>query len=151
MKTALPTGRAAKKRFDEDAEFKVRSREAVTRLQGGDPLSLAAWQRICDASRNEFNAIYSRLGVTLTERGESFYNPMLSTPPPRPRRPPTLPGRPPPPPPARPHGPPRPPPGGGFRHGALTYINVLDYTSMTDVHREGTGGTLVADMDCCRA
>lgn len=38
---------------------------------------MAAWRRICEASRREFQAIYSRLGVTLTERGESFYNPML--------------------------------------------------------------------------
>jgi arginyl-tRNA synthetase len=38
---------------------------------------LAAWRRICEASRREFNAIYARLGVTLQERGESFYNPML--------------------------------------------------------------------------
>ena len=35
------------------------------------------WKRICEASRNEFNAIYERLGVRLTWRGESFYNPQL--------------------------------------------------------------------------
>ncbi|GIL58748.1 hypothetical protein Vafri_13730 [Volvox africanus] len=69
--------RAAKKRFDEEEEFKARAREAVTRLQGGDAGSLAAWERICAASRREFEAIYSRLGVKLQERGESFYNPML--------------------------------------------------------------------------
>ncbi len=46
-------------------------------LAPGDPASLATWERICAASRREFEAIYSRLGVTLTERGESFYNPML--------------------------------------------------------------------------
>jgi arginyl-tRNA synthetase len=69
--------RAAKERFDEEEEFKTRAREAVTRLQAGDALSTAAWQRICEASRKEFQAIYSRLGVELTERGESFYNPML--------------------------------------------------------------------------
>lgn len=45
--------------------------------QSGDAECMAAWQRICAASRREFEAIYSRLGVTLTERGESFYNPML--------------------------------------------------------------------------
>ncbi|KXZ44683.1 hypothetical protein GPECTOR_63g12 [Gonium pectorale] len=69
--------RAAKKRFDEEEEFKTRAREAVTRLQSGDPVSLASWQRICAASRREFEALYTRLGVTLQERGESFYNPML--------------------------------------------------------------------------
>jgi hypothetical protein len=45
--------------------------------QSGDEECLAAWGRICEASRKEFQAIYDRLGVTLTERGESFYNPML--------------------------------------------------------------------------
>ena len=69
--------RAAKARFDAEEDFKLRAREAVTRLQSGDEASLAAWRRICEASRREFNAIYARLGVTLEERGESFYNPML--------------------------------------------------------------------------
>jgi len=31
----------------------------------------------CDLSRTEFEKIYKRLGVTLVEQGESFYNPML--------------------------------------------------------------------------
>jgi len=35
------------------------------------------WKRICEASRNEFDAIYKRLDVQLLWRGESFYNPML--------------------------------------------------------------------------
>jgi arginyl-tRNA synthetase len=115
--------RAAKKRFDEDEEFKVRAREAVTRLQSGeatrgegagvgrqggrafregprasgllpiqrfspsfspcpgrssgDKASLDAWSSICAASRKEFQALYDRMGVVATERGESFYNPML--------------------------------------------------------------------------
>lgn len=69
--------RAAKARFDEEDDFKTRSREAVTKLQSGNPDSLAAWKSICDASRKEFEKIYKRLGVTLKERGESFYNPML--------------------------------------------------------------------------
>lgn len=69
--------RAAKKRFDEDEEFKMRAREAVTELQGGRSEYLEAWKRICGASRQEFQRIYDRLGVVLQERGESFYNPML--------------------------------------------------------------------------
>jgi arginyl-tRNA synthetase len=69
--------RAAKQRFDEEEDFKVRSREAVTQLQSGKPEYVEAWQRICDASRREFETIYRRLGVNLTERGESYYNPML--------------------------------------------------------------------------
>jgi hypothetical protein len=47
--------------------------------QSGDEECLAAWGRICAASRKEFQAIYDRLGVTLNERGESFYNPMLKS------------------------------------------------------------------------
>lgn len=57
--------RASKKRFDEDEDFKTRSREAVTKLQGGDEEFLRAWRRICDASRQEFQKIYDRLGVSL--------------------------------------------------------------------------------------
>ncbi|GFH18588.1 uncharacterized protein HaLaN_15418, partial [Haematococcus lacustris] len=72
-----PGCRASKKRFDEDEAFKTRARESVTALQSGEPSARAAWQRICAASRKEFQAIYTRLGVTLQERGESFYNPML--------------------------------------------------------------------------
>jgi arginyl-tRNA synthetase len=69
--------KAAKKRFDEEEEFKTRSREAVTRLQSGDEECMTAWRRICDASRREFEKIYNRLNIKLTERGESFYNPRL--------------------------------------------------------------------------
>ena len=32
--------RLAKQRFDEDADFKLRAREAVTKLQSGDPATL---------------------------------------------------------------------------------------------------------------
>jgi arginyl-tRNA synthetase len=35
------------------------------------------WKQICEASRNEFDAIYKRLDVKLIWRGESFYNPRL--------------------------------------------------------------------------
>ncbi|KAG1677444.1 hypothetical protein FOA52_001899 [Chlamydomonas sp. UWO 241] len=70
--------RNSKKRFDEEPDFKTRAREAVTKLQSGDPTSLKAWTRICDCSRKEFQQLYDRLGVTTTERGESFYNPMLA-------------------------------------------------------------------------
>jgi len=70
--------RAAKERFDEDEEFKTRARIAVTKLQNGEEAYLNAWNRICEASRKEFDAIYRRLDVKLMERGESFYNPLLS-------------------------------------------------------------------------
>ncbi len=68
----------AKKRFDEDPEFKKRSQLQVVELQGGDEKSLRAWQSICAISRKAFKEIYELLDVKLVERGESFYNPMLS-------------------------------------------------------------------------
>ncbi|MBX9772677.1 MAG: arginine--tRNA ligase, partial [Candidatus Obscuribacterales bacterium] len=68
----------AKVRFDEDEDFKTRSRQAVVKLQSGDEGSLHAWKLLCDQSRREFQEIYDTLGIeNLIERGESFYNPML--------------------------------------------------------------------------
>jgi arginyl-tRNA synthetase len=69
--------KASKKRFDEDAAFKARAQAAVVRLQAGAPDARAAWGRICDVSRAEFETLYERLGVTLTERGESYYNDII--------------------------------------------------------------------------
>lgn len=70
--------RASKKRFDEDPEFKKRAQQEVVKLQSGDPVSLAAWQAICEISRKAYQEIYDLLDVKLNERGESFYNPFLS-------------------------------------------------------------------------
>ncbi|CDM96126.1 arginine--tRNA ligase [Arthrospira sp. O9.13F] len=70
--------RQAKKRFDEDEEFKEASRDQVVRLQSGSEDSRRAWELLCDQSRREFQQIYDRLDIKLTERGESFYNPMLA-------------------------------------------------------------------------
>jgi arginyl-tRNA synthetase len=70
--------RQAKQRFDADPVFQSASREEVVRLQSGNPLSLQAWTLLCDQSRREFQQIYDRLGIVLHERGESFYNPLLS-------------------------------------------------------------------------
>ena len=42
-----------------------------------DPVSRQAWQLLCDQSRREFQKIYDRLAIRLSERGESFYNPFL--------------------------------------------------------------------------
>jgi arginyl-tRNA synthetase len=69
--------RQAKARFDADETFQTTAREEVVRLQGGDPVSRRAWQLLCEQSRREFQAIYDRLDIRLTERGESFYNPYL--------------------------------------------------------------------------
>lgn len=67
----------SKARFDEDNDFKERSRKEVVALQGGDETSLAGWKLLCEASRKEFQIIYDMLEVKLEERGESFYNPLL--------------------------------------------------------------------------
>ncbi len=67
----------AKQRFDEDEDFKARSREAVVALQSGDATARQAWQILCDQSRKAFQEIYDRLDIDVTERGESFYNPLL--------------------------------------------------------------------------
>ena len=71
--------REAKKRFDDDEAFQATSREEVVKLQGGDPVSLKAWGLLCDQSRREFQKIYDRLDIRLSERGESFYNPYLAS------------------------------------------------------------------------
>lgn len=67
----------AKKRFDEDDSFKQTARNKVVKLQAGDEGTRRAWQLLCEQSRREFQFIYDRLDVKLTERGESFYNPFL--------------------------------------------------------------------------
>jgi arginyl-tRNA synthetase len=69
--------RQAKARFDDDEAFQTTSREEVVKLQSGDPTSRRAWQLLCDQSRREFQKIYDRLDIRLSERGESFYNPCL--------------------------------------------------------------------------
>nr|CAI5827354.1 unnamed protein product [Callosobruchus analis] len=56
----------AKKRFDQDPEFKERAYACVVKLQSFEPNHIKAWKMICDK-------IYDRLDITLIERGESFY------------------------------------------------------------------------------
>jgi arginyl-tRNA synthetase len=71
---------AAKVKFDADPAFADRSRRRVVDLQAGDPETLRLWQTLVADTRQYYNAIYARLGVTLTDADlapESFYNPML--------------------------------------------------------------------------
>ncbi len=68
----------AKQRFDEDPEFQAAARQEVVKLQAKDPDTMKAWNLLCDQSRREFQIVYDRLNVQLTERGESFYNPYLA-------------------------------------------------------------------------
>jgi len=69
--------REAKQRFDADEPFQKTARDEVVKLQKGAEDSVRAWKLLCEQSRREFQVIYDLLGVELTERGESFYNPFL--------------------------------------------------------------------------
>ena len=69
--------RDAKARFDEDAEFATRSRQSVVKLQSGEPEYITAWEGFIDESLQHCEAVYDRLGVTLTRSdldAESRYN-----------------------------------------------------------------------------
>ena len=69
--------RKAKQRFDADEAFQETARQEVVRLQAGAEDTIHAWKLLCEQSRQEFQVIYDLLHVKLTERGESFYNPLL--------------------------------------------------------------------------
>ncbi len=71
---------SAKLKFDADPAFADRSRQRVVALQAGDAETLRLWRMLVDDSKQYYNSIYRRLGVTLTDADlapESFYNPML--------------------------------------------------------------------------
>ena len=70
--------RQAKQRFDADETFKETARQEVVKLQAGAEDTRRAWKLLCDQSRREFGVIYDLLDIKLTERGESFYNPLLA-------------------------------------------------------------------------
>ena len=73
--------RQAKQRFDESPEFADRARERVVQLQAGDADCLALWNRFNSISLGHCQAVYDRLGVSLTPedvRGESAYNDQLA-------------------------------------------------------------------------
>jgi arginyl-tRNA synthetase len=72
---------AATQKFDADPRFADRSRRRVVELQSGDPATLRLWQVLVDDTKQYYNTIYARLGVTLTDADlapESFYNSMLA-------------------------------------------------------------------------
>ncbi|MFA9478386.1 arginine--tRNA ligase [Phycisphaerales bacterium AB-hyl4] len=72
--------REAKQKFDADADFADRSRKRVVALQAGDAATVELWRDLVAESKHHFNAVYERLGVSLTDRdvrGESFYNDLL--------------------------------------------------------------------------
>lgn len=72
--------RSARSRFDADEAFADRSRDRVVALQAGVVDTRAVWEELVRVSTAAFNAIYTRLGVSLADKdiaGESFYNPLL--------------------------------------------------------------------------
>uniref|UniRef100_A0A8C2DZ93 Arginine--tRNA ligase, cytoplasmic n=1 Tax=Cyprinus carpio TaxID=7962 RepID=A0A8C2DZ93_CYPCA len=68
----------SKKRFDEDEEFKRRAYQCVVKLQSKEPDFIKAWNLICDVSRNEFQKVYNCLDIRIEERGESYYQDMMT-------------------------------------------------------------------------
>ncbi|XP_047463287.1 arginine--tRNA ligase, cytoplasmic [Mugil cephalus] len=68
----------SKKRFDEEEEFKKRAYQCVVRLQSKEPDFIKGWNLICDVSRSEFQKIYDCLDIEIIERGESFYQDMMT-------------------------------------------------------------------------
>ena len=71
--------RQAKKRFDEDENFREAARLSVVQLQAGDKKTLLAWKIVCELSSRSYQKIYDLMGISpdITPRGESFYNPFL--------------------------------------------------------------------------
>lgn len=57
--------KAARKKFESDADFKKLSQETVVRLQALDEGCIKAWKSICMISRNYFTTIYDRLDIKL--------------------------------------------------------------------------------------
>ena len=69
--------RTAKKRFDDEPQFADIARDYVVKLQSGDAACLAWWQQFIDISLHHCEAVYERLGVSLTRadvKPESAYN-----------------------------------------------------------------------------
>jgi len=45
--------------------------QAILELQQGEDRYRAAWEKICQISRNEFDSVYKRLGVELEEKAKN--------------------------------------------------------------------------------
>ncbi|GAB3649584.1 arginine--tRNA ligase [Glycomyces tarimensis] len=66
--------------FDADSDFKNRARARVVALQSGDEDTSTVWRDLVEVSAEAFDAMYNRLGVSLTVAdlaGESTYNHLL--------------------------------------------------------------------------
>jgi arginyl-tRNA synthetase len=72
--------KAARRKFDADEAFQERSRLRVVALQAGDETTRRFWEVLVGESKKYFMAVYSQLGVLLSEDdfvGESRYNDQL--------------------------------------------------------------------------
>ncbi len=70
----------ARAKFDADDAFKDRARARVVLLQSDDADTKRLWKLLVDLSTKHFNAVYSLLGILLTDddlMGESAYNDLL--------------------------------------------------------------------------
>ena len=73
--------RTASARFQAEPEFATRARSAVVQLQAGDAQTRERWQSFISASLAHCEALYERLGVSLTRahlQAESAYNDALA-------------------------------------------------------------------------
>ncbi len=62
-----------------DETLRDAARAELVKLQNGDAENLGIWHRMIELSQQQFDEVYSRLGIEFDETlGESFYNPMLS-------------------------------------------------------------------------
>ncbi|XP_051955371.1 arginine--tRNA ligase, cytoplasmic [Xyrauchen texanus] len=68
----------SKKRFDEDEVFKKRAYQCVVKLQSKEPDFIKGWNLICEVSRKEFQKVYNCLDIRIEERGESYYQDMMT-------------------------------------------------------------------------
>ena len=65
-------------RSKEDPRWREKAKEALVKLQQGDPSYRMLWEHFIELSMKEFNTVYERLGVRFDlYRGESFYNDSL--------------------------------------------------------------------------
>ena len=69
---------ASYNRSKEDETWREKAKSELVKLQQGDPDNRALWEQFVQLSLQEFDKIYSRLGVKFDlYRGESYYNDRL--------------------------------------------------------------------------
>lgn len=74
------SGKADPEKPGFDPATREAARSELVRLQAGDSENLGIWREMIRLSQNQFDTIYSRLGVKFDYTlGESFYNPRLKT------------------------------------------------------------------------